>query len=83
MRCLMALLTGTSQAELAGRNLTGGTWRMSSFERPEVTVRWKQSRSKLKTKLGREDIDDEDGYPLQEEAVATVTDNEIRLADDW
>jgi hypothetical protein len=36
--------------------------------------------TKITTALGWEDIDDEDGYPLQEEAVATVTDDEVRLA---
>ncbi len=35
--------------------------------------------TKLKTKLGWEDTDDDDGYPLQQEAVDTVTDDEIRL----
>jgi hypothetical protein len=32
--------------------------------------------------LGWEHIDEEDGYPLQEQAVATVTDDEIRLRSD-
>lgn len=38
--------------------------------------------TKVKAKLGWEDVDDEAGYPLHEEAVATVTDDEIRLTDD-
>lgn len=37
--------------------------------------------TKLKTKLGWEATDD-DGYPLQQEAVDTVTDDEIRLRSD-
>jgi len=37
--------------------------------------------TKLKTKLGWEDTDD-DGYPLQQEAVDAVTDDEIRLRSD-
>jgi hypothetical protein len=36
---------------------------------------------KIKTKLGWE-APDEDDYPLQERAVATVTDEEIRLRED-
>ncbi|WP_251341963.1 PRC-barrel domain containing protein [Haloplanus halophilus] len=35
----------------------------------------------LKAKLGWEDTDD-DAYPLQEEAIETVTDDEIRLRSD-
>ena len=38
--------------------------------------------TKLKAALGWEDVDDEDGYPLQEEAVGTVTEDEIRLRSD-
>lgn len=38
--------------------------------------------TKLKAKLGWEDTDDDDGYPLQQEAVDTVTDDEIRLRSD-
>lgn len=38
--------------------------------------------TKLKTTLGWEDDPDEDGYPLQEEAVETITDDEIRLRSD-
>ena len=34
--------------------------------------------TKLKTTLGREERDD-DGYPLQERAVETVTDDQVRL----
>jgi hypothetical protein len=34
--------------------------------------------TKIKSSLGWEDIDD-DAYPLQEEAVETVTEDEIRL----
>ncbi|AQL42142.1 hypothetical protein BV210_05185 [Halorientalis sp. IM1011] len=41
---------------------------------PDITTR-------LKTALGWEEVDEEDGYPLQEEAVETVTDDEIRLTD--
>jgi len=37
--------------------------------------------TKLKTKLGWEDRDD-DGYPLQEPAVDTVTDDQVRLRSD-
>jgi len=37
--------------------------------------------TKLKTTLGWEDRD-EDGYPLQEQAVATVTDDRVRLRSD-
>lgn len=36
---------------------------------------------RAKAKLGWEDTDGED-YPLQEAAIATVTDDEIRLRDD-
>lgn len=42
---------------------------------PDITT-------KLKTTLGWEDKDEEEGYPLQEEAVETVTDDEIRLVSD-
>jgi hypothetical protein len=35
----------------------------------------------IRAKLGWETTDEE-GYPLQERAVATVTDDEIRLRDD-
>lgn len=35
----------------------------------------------IKAKLGGEGVDEED-YPLQEAAVATVTDDEVRLRDD-
>jgi hypothetical protein len=38
--------------------------------------------TKITAALGWESIDDEDGYPLQEEAVATVTEDEIRLRSD-
>lgn len=38
--------------------------------------------TKLTAALGWENIDDEDGYPLQEEAIATVTDEQIRLRSD-
>lgn len=38
--------------------------------------------TKVKTALGWDDVDDEDGYPLQEEAVETVTDDEIRVTSD-
>jgi hypothetical protein len=34
---------------------------------------------KLKAKLGWEDVDDEDGYPLQDEQVLSVSDDEIRI----
>lgn len=37
--------------------------------------------TRIKTALGWEEIDDEDGYPLQEETVDEVTDDEIRLTD--
>ncbi|WP_424016414.1 PRC-barrel domain containing protein [Halorientalis pallida] len=37
--------------------------------------------TRIKTALGWEEIDDEDGYPLQEETVDDVTDDEIRLTD--
>jgi hypothetical protein len=37
--------------------------------------------TKLKTALGWEDRDD-GAYPLQEEAIATVTDDEVRLRSD-
>ena len=36
---------------------------------------------KIRTRLGWEDTDEED-YPLQEEAIDTVTDDEIRLSGD-
>ena len=39
---------------------------------PDITTR-------VKTTLGWEDGGDEDEYPLQEAAVSTVTDDEIRL----
>jgi hypothetical protein len=38
--------------------------------------------TRITAALGWENIDDEDGYPLQEEAVATVTDDEVRLRSD-
>jgi hypothetical protein len=38
--------------------------------------------TKITAALGWENIDDDDGYPLQEEAVATVTDDQIRLRSD-
>ncbi|WP_336336812.1 PRC-barrel domain containing protein [Haloarcula brevis] len=38
-------------------------------------------KTTLVTKLGWEDTDD-DGYPLQTEAVATITDEQIRLSSD-
>ncbi|MBX0297199.1 PRC-barrel domain containing protein [Haloarcula nitratireducens] len=38
--------------------------------------------TKLKTSLGWDDVDEEEGYPLQEEAVEEVTDDEIRLRSD-
>jgi hypothetical protein len=38
--------------------------------------------TKITAALGWENIDDDDGYPLQEEAVATVTEDEIRLRSD-
>jgi hypothetical protein len=37
--------------------------------------------TKLKTKLGWEETDD-DAYPLQERAIETVTDDRIRLRSD-
>lgn len=39
-------------------------------------------KTKITAALGWENIDDEDGYPLQEEAVSTVTDDQIRLKSD-
>lgn len=39
-------------------------------------------RTKITAALGWESIDDEDGYPLQEAAVATITDDEVRLRSD-
>lgn len=41
---------------------------------PDITTR-------IKTALGWEEVDDEDGYPLQEETVETVTEEEIRLTE--
>lgn len=38
--------------------------------------------TKITAALGWENIDDDDGYPLQEEAVATVTDDQVRLESD-
>ncbi|MDX1747382.1 MAG: PRC-barrel domain containing protein [Halobacteriales archaeon] len=38
--------------------------------------------TKLKTKLGWEDRDEEADYPLQEPAVETVTDDQVRLRSD-
>lgn len=38
--------------------------------------------TKLKTALGWEAVDEEDGYPLQEDAVDTVTAEQIRLRSD-
>lgn len=39
-------------------------------------------KTKLTAALGWDDIDDEDGYPLQERAIATITDDQIRLRSD-
>lgn len=38
--------------------------------------------TRITAALGWDDIDEEDGYPLQEQAVATVTDDEVRLRSD-
>jgi hypothetical protein len=38
--------------------------------------------TKITAALGWDNIDDEDGYPLQEQAVATVTDEQVRLRSD-
>ena len=38
--------------------------------------------TRITAALGWENIDDEDGYPLQEQAVATVTDDQVRLRSD-
>ncbi|MBX0350297.1 MULTISPECIES: PRC-barrel domain containing protein [Haloarcula] len=38
--------------------------------------------TKLKTALGWENVDEEEGYPLQEASIATVTDDEVRLRSD-
>lgn len=38
--------------------------------------------TKIKTTLGWEDSPDEQGYPLQEQAIETVTDDEILLRSD-
>ncbi|WP_380678644.1 PRC-barrel domain containing protein [Salinigranum sp. GCM10025319] len=38
--------------------------------------------TKITAALGWDNIDDEDGYPLQEQAVATVTDDQVRLRSD-
>jgi hypothetical protein len=38
--------------------------------------------TKITAALGWENIDDDDGYPLQEEAVATVTGDQVRLKSD-
>lgn len=38
--------------------------------------------TKITAALGWENVDEEDGYPLQEQAVATVTEDEIRLRSD-
>jgi len=37
-------------------------------------------KTTLLTKLGWEDTDDEDGYPLQTDAVETITEEQIRLS---
>lgn len=39
-------------------------------------------KRKVTAALGWESIDDEDGYPLQEAAVATISDDEVRLRSD-
>ncbi|WP_318567069.1 PRC-barrel domain containing protein [Salinigranum marinum] len=39
-------------------------------------------KTRLTAALGWDDIDDEDGYPLQERAIATITDDQIRLRSD-
>lgn len=39
-------------------------------------------KTKVTAALGWDDIDDEDGYPLQERAIATITDDQIRLRSD-
>ncbi|GCF14308.1 hypothetical protein Harman_22430 [Haloarcula mannanilytica] len=39
-------------------------------------------KTTLLTKLGWEDTDDEDGYPLQTDAVDTITEEQIRLSSD-
>jgi hypothetical protein len=38
--------------------------------------------TKITAALGWDNIDDEDGYPLQEQAVQTVTDDQVRLRSD-
>ncbi|MBX0322061.1 PRC-barrel domain containing protein [Halomicroarcula sp. F13] len=38
--------------------------------------------TKLKTALGWEDTDEDEGYPLQEASIDSVTDDEIRLRSD-
>ena len=43
---------------------------------PDITTR-------VKTTLGWEDTGDEDEYPLQDAAVSTVTNDEIRLGDQY
>lgn len=39
-------------------------------------------KTKFLTKLGWEDTDEEDGYPLQADAVDTVTEAQVRLRSD-
>ncbi|MDS0220548.1 PRC-barrel domain containing protein [Haloarcula sp. S1AR25-5A] len=39
-------------------------------------------KTTLLTKLGWEDTDEDDGYPLQTDAVDTITDEQIRLSSD-
>jgi hypothetical protein len=38
--------------------------------------------TKLKTKLGWDDHDEDEDYPLQEASVDTVTDDQVRLRSD-
>lgn len=38
--------------------------------------------TKLKTKLSWDDHDEDEDYPLQEAAIETITDDEIRLRSD-
>jgi hypothetical protein len=38
--------------------------------------------TKIKATLGWDDVDEEEGYPLQEASVETVTDDEVRLRSD-
>lgn len=39
-------------------------------------------KTKLLTKLGWEDTDEADGYPLQAGAIDTITEEQIRLSSD-